>query len=117
MKTFDKCSAQGDAYIRRVEKLPEGVKQVEPTNGKYIAAHSETGHNHVISAHPGVKFYDTDNPMLSYLEVIEATDAAETVLEHMRSYDTHESIKFSPGIYEVRRQRENSPEGWRKVSD
>jgi len=40
-----------------------------------------------------------------------------TPLEHMRPHDTHEAIMFEPGIYEVRRQREYSPEGWRRVED
>ncbi len=117
MKTFSKCSAQGDAYLRRVDAIPAGAIPVQASNGRFVIAHSETMHDHIVRQSPHVKFYDTVDPMVSYLEVIEATDATETVLEHMRSYDTHESIKFSPGIYEVRRQRENSPEGWRRVAD
>jgi len=55
--------------------------------------------------------------MVSYLEVIEATDATETLLEHLRSFDTHETIKIPPGIFEIRRQREWVPEGWRRIQD
>lgn len=117
MKTFTNCSAQGDAYIRRVDSLPDGLVAAKVESGLFIIAHSETGHSHVVKEHPHAKFYDTPDPMVSYLEVIEATDAADTLLEHLRTYDTHETIKFSPGIYEVRRQRENSPEGWRRVQD
>lgn len=117
MKTFKKQAAQGDLLIRRIDKLPSGVKLVVPTDGQHIVAHSETGHNHVIAARPNVELYTTGDPMISYLQVIEATDATETLLEHLRSYDTHETIKISPGIYEVRRQREYTPEGWRRVED
>lgn len=117
MKTFKNRAAQGDLYIRRVEALPSGVTPAKAEAGQFVLAHSETGHNHVLAARPNVKFYGTDDPLLSYLEVIEATDEAEAVIEHLRSWDTHESLAVPPGIYEIRRQREYSPEGWRRVAD
>jgi hypothetical protein len=54
---------------------------------------------------------------VSYLEVIKATDATEVLLRHLRQQDTHETLKIAPGIYEVRRQREYTPEGWRRAAD
>ena len=117
MKTFDKCAAQGDLRIRRITAVPTGAIPVDAEAGKYVVAHSETGHNHVIDARPDVRLLTTGDPMVSYLEVIEATDAAEVVLEHLRSYDKHESIAIPPGVYEIRRQREYAPEGWRRVED
>ena len=68
-------------------------------------------------ARPNVKFYSTDDPLVSYLQVVEATDATEAVIEHLRNFDTHESIKVGAGNYEIRRQREYAPEGWRRVQD
>ena len=115
--TFKNFAAQGDAMLRRVKALPSGLKAAQPENGVYVVAHSETGHNHVVDAAPNVRVYDTEDPLLSYLEVIEATDAMETLLRHLRSFDTHETIRVSPGIYEIRRQREWSPEGWRRAAD
>lgn len=117
MKTFVNCAAQGDLLIRRIESLPKDIKPVDSVKGQFIVAHSETGHNHVIEERPNVMLYAMNDPMISYLEVVEATDAAETFIEHLRSFDTHESIVISPGIYEIRRQREYTPEGWRKVED
>jgi hypothetical protein len=117
MKTFSNTCAQGDVYFRRVQALPNGVKLAGTVNGNYVIAHSETGHSHVMEAATNVKLYSTDDPMVSYLQIVEATDAVETLLKHMRSFDTHETIKFSPGIYEIRRQREATPEGWRRVED
>lgn len=117
MKTFTKCAAQGDLLIRRIEKMPEGAKPVKSEKGLFVVAHSETGHNHVIADRPSVSLYTTGDPMISYLQVIEATDATETLLEHLRNYDTHETIKIEPGNYEIRRQREYTPEGWRRVED
>lgn len=117
MKTFKTQAAQGDLLIRRIDALPDNATKQQPTNGQHVVAHSETGHNHVIADRPNVSLYTTGDPMISYLEVIEATDATETLLEHLRSFDTHETIKISPGVYEIRRQREYTPEGWRRVED
>lgn len=117
LKTFTTIAAQGDLLIRRIEKLPEGLKVGAIEQGQYIVAHSETGHHHVIEARPNVRVMDSGDPFVSYLEVMEATDQTETLLEHLRSFDTHETISILPGIYEIRRQREYVPEGWRKVED
>jgi hypothetical protein len=116
-RTFKNQAAQGDLLLRRIEKLPPNLKTASVENGTFIVAHSETGHNHVIDARPNVKVYDTEDVLLSYLEVIEATDATETLLRHLRGHDTHETISISPGIYELRRQREYTPEGWRRAAD
>jgi hypothetical protein len=117
MRTFQNQAAQGDLFVRRIEKLPEGLKPMATESGNYIVAHSETGHHHVIEARPNVTVYATDDPLVSYLQVIEATDATEAIIEHLRSFDTHESIKVGAGNYEIRRQREYAPKGWRRVQD
>lgn len=116
-RTFTNQAAQGDLLIRRINKLPQDIKQASSKDGHFVVAESETHHHHVIDARPNVKVYDTENPLLSYLEVIEATDATETLLRHLRGHDTHETISIAPGIYELRRQREHTPEGWRRAAD
>jgi len=117
MKTFKNCAAQGDLIIRRIDALPKDAKPVASERGKFVVAHSETGHDHVIKESPNVKLYSTGDPMISYLQVVEAADATEALLEHLRSFDTHETIAIPPGNYEIRRQREYTPEGWRRVED
>ena len=117
MRTFKNQAAQGDLFIRRVDAIPANLKPMTVENGAFIVAHSETGHHHVIEARPNVTVYNTDDPLVSYLQVIEATEETETLIEHLRNFDTHESIKVAPGNYEIRRQREYSPEGWRRVAD
>lgn len=117
MKTFINCAAQGDLLIRRIDSIPTIAKFVEPKEGKFIVAHSETGHHHVIAERPNVKLYATNNRMISYLKVVESADASETLLEHLRNYDTHETINIPPGNYEIRRQREYVPGGWRQTLD
>ncbi len=117
MKTFESVCAQGDVIFRRVDALPEGVKEVEPVDGRLVITHSETGHDHVMvldraEDKPAVRMYAGDNPLVAWLEV-----NRPTTLEHMRSFDTHEPIQFGPGRYEIRRQREHTPEGFRRVED
>jgi hypothetical protein len=117
MKKFNQCAAQGDLYILKIKVLPKNVTNKPAENGNLILAHGETGHHHVIAERPNIKLYASDNPLISYLEVIEATDAAEAVIEHLRSFDTHAPISLNAGIYEIRNAREYTPEGWRRVSD
>ena len=74
-------------------------------SNKFIVGNSETGHHHVVAASK-VTMFDTDDVLVSYLEVKEPTH-----LVHERDYDTHEPLTLTPGLYEVRRQREFSPEG------
>lgn len=110
MKTFKNCAAQGDLLIRRIDKLPEGVKEERPKDEKYIVAHSETGHHHTVNSQ-FVKYYIASQ-LLAYMEVEEPT-----VLEHHRSWDKHEALQIPTGVFEIRRQREYTPEGWRRVED
>lgn len=118
MKVFKERCAQGDVMFIRIESIPANAKLVEPDNrGYHVIAKSETHHDHVVKAAPHVKFYSTDDPLVSYMQVIEATDAMETVIEHLRNFDTHESIKVGAGNYEIRRQREYTPSGWRRAQD
>ncbi len=118
MKTFQKVCAQGDVLFRKVAAIPEAAVAAVPNGGELIIAHSETGHHHCMaidreSDTPSVEmFSDKENPLLAWIKV-----NRPTALEHRRSFDTHEPIMFAPGIYEIRRQREYVPEGWRHVMD
>lgn len=127
MKTFKNQAAQGDMLLRKIDSLPNNVSEVKAENGKFILAHSETGHHHTVKSQPGVAFYANDNdPFIAYL-VVDNT-VKDCVLTHERSFDTHEPInlkqphdkntgKEGKTIYEVRRQREYTPEGWRRAQD
>lgn len=118
MKTFENVCAQGDVMLRKVDAIPSDAKEVVAENGRIVVTHSETGHDHVMvldrkrSKTPSVQMYSGDNPLVAWIKV-----NRPTALEHLRPHDTHEPIMFGVGIYEVRRQREYSPEGWRRVQD
>lgn len=113
MKTFKNMAAQGDMLIRRIDALPNDVKKLNADNGNYILAHSETGHHHIIKEDDGIEYYSHANDnFIAYLVVNN-----ETCVEHMRGFDTHEKIKIDKGVYEIRRQREYMPEGFRRAQD
>lgn len=114
MKSFNKQAAQGDVLITRIDKMPEVVSPAKSEGGKFIVAHSETGHHHTVMERPGVRYFTGKDPAIAYLEVI---DSVEVTLEHERSFDTHESLLLNGGTYEIRRQQEYTPEGWRRVAD
>jgi hypothetical protein len=105
-------SFQGDLVLRRIDVLPAGAKPVAADGARHILAHSETGHHHVIEAGLADRFIDETNAFIGYLAV-----NANAAVEHLRSFDTHESLLLTPGIYEIRQQREYVPEGFRRVAD
>lgn len=113
MKVFKTVCAQGDVYIRRVHmEIPKNAVEVQP-EGKYvIVTHSETGHHHVMEREK-VKMYQLPDSIMDCLLVV----SDPVALEHLRDYDTHEPIMFDKGTYHVKRQREYTPEGFRKVQD
>jgi predicted N-formylglutamate amidohydrolase len=120
MKTFVNQAAQGDVWFSRVgdvaasgRLLPShAVRETPEISGTLIVAHSETGHHHVMDAGK-VEMYRLPEEIYECFLVVKE----ETTLDHLRPYDTHESIMFQPGIYRVRRQREYTPEGLRRVAD
>lgn len=108
---------QGDVLFRKIDRLPESVGvDVPRVGGKIVVAHSETGHDHAITGAPNTRLLSGGGSgLVCYLQV---EDAYADVVHH-RPHDTHETIRLPGGgaIYEVRRQREHAPEGWRRVED
>jgi hypothetical protein len=117
MRIVKNFAAQGEMYIRRVPNFKEnGRKAVNPDNGKFILAHSETGHHHVIDASRVEVFEQTENVPegMGILQMIVKEPAS---VEHLRSTDTHEPLFLTEGNWEIRLQREYTPEGYRRVAD
>ena len=107
-----KIFAQGDVIFKRIDKLPEGLELAKPENGHWVVAHSETGHNHVVLERSAQMLIDKTNEFIAYLQVDD-----KAVLEHKRSFDTHEAVEIPAGNYVIRRQREYTPEGYRRAQD
>jgi hypothetical protein len=101
---------QGDVLIARVKHLPRGAQPVDREHGRLVLAHGEvTGHAHVV---------------VGEAELFTAADIADLETRFLRVeadsqvvHDEHTTIALSPGIYEVRRQREYTPEAIRNVAD
>lgn len=106
--------AQGDMLIIPVASIPETAKAAKAENGVYIVAHSETGHHHVIEKRRAQVFEAADDAFIAYVRTL--GDGAEIV--HKRDFHTHETIKLPPNQnFEIRRQREYVPEGFRRAAD
>lgn len=106
---------QGDVCFTRIdpEDVPTGVVPANAVNGQLIVAHSGTGHNHSFHDNGSVALFENPNDeLVAYMQVDSEAD-----LVHHRTYDTHETLRFNTGVYRVSRQREHTPEGWRRVED
>ena len=109
---FVKCAAQGDLLITRIDEIPSGTIPAKIEDGQYVLAHSETGHHHVIEADACECMEAANDPFVSYLRVTKSAS-----LRHLRSFDTHAPIHVQPGLYRINRQREYTPEGFRRAAD
>lgn len=110
---FTKMAAQGDVLFEKVDKLPKGLELAKAENGVFIVTHSETGHHHVVKERSAQLLIDKTNDFIAYINVLEPCE-----IKHMRDFDTHHSIAFDKGdIIKVHRQREYTPEGFRKAQD
>lgn len=106
-------AAQGDVLFERVSTIPESAIR-EEKNGDLVIAHSETGHNHSIHADTDAHlFREPSDPLTCYLRV--ESDFADVV--HCRPFDTHETLRLLQGCWKIKRQREYTPAGWRRVED
>ena len=110
---------QGDVQFLRVARVPSGAVEVPREHGRLIVTHSETGHHHAIDAAGPSLWAVPGDAMTAYLRV-PAGSHADVV--HHRPWDTHQTLRLladesGETVYEIRRQREWAPEGWRRVED
>ncbi len=105
---------QGDILLIPVGSIPAEARKQRRQRGRLILAEGEaTGHAHAV-VDRGADLYE----LISEADVAEMRQrfldvATEVALVH----DEHATIAVPPGRYEVRRQREYSPEAIRQVSD
>lgn len=112
MKTIERIAFQGDVCFVRVAAIPSDATEQSRT-GPLVVAHSETGHHHTIDGEARLFAAAERDPLVCYLQI----DGAFADAVHHRSWDTHETIRLDRGAYKVVRQREYTPEGWRRVLD
>lgn len=105
---------QGDVCLLPVSEVPATALPIHADKGRFTITHSESGHDHIVQERPTIRMFQDKMDQFRAWLVIEGEPAE---LEHLRSHDTHEAISFAPGIWEVRRQTEYSPAGWRAAQD
>lgn len=112
MQIVEALGFQGDVCFRRVHSIPaEAVAR--PASSRVVVAHSETGHDHYVTGEGVVAFDVPARPLVCYLR----SELLPIEVRHARSFDTHATFALSPGIWEVRREREYVPGGFRRVED
>lgn len=102
---------QGDLLLVRTDHQPTGdATRVPRERGRLILARGEaTGHAHAIDSALAELFSERDGRL--YLRVLKG--AERICLVHQE----HDAIALVPGLYEVIRQREYTPEIIRRVMD
>ena len=98
--------------IKHEGNIPAKYKEVASKDSRHVVAHSETGHHHWVDSSMAQLFTDPGDPMVCYLRV-----EGEADLTHARPYDTHKTLTLTKGTWQLRRQREYTPQGWRRVED
>lgn len=106
-------------------RVPADAIRVQPERGRLLVTHSETGHHHAVDARPGLElFQHPQNPLVGWLRITKEAEPRHADVVHHRPWDTHPTLRLlysdSPTgetVFEIRRQRERAPEGWRRVAD
>jgi hypothetical protein len=100
---------QGDVGILRVETVPETAvtKSPDPVRGVVLAYGEVTGHAHVVEG-TTVEFFTDPATETDFFRVDELCEV---------THEEHTKIELEPGVYQVIRQREYTPEGWMQVAD
>lgn len=100
---------QGDVLlVARRSPLPAGAQIVPRDSGRVVLAYGEvTGHAHAL-LDLGVELFEDAASAVRVLRV----DALSSLL-----HEEHATITLAPGLYDVVRQREYTPEAIRNVAD
>lgn len=116
MQNIDQVGAQGDVMFIRMDDLPKKMEEIK-FNGPIVVAHSETGHHHSIESNvldrPTAKLFKGEDELTMFLKVM----APYIDVVHHRNFDTHETIRLRQGNWKIKRQREYTPAGYRRVED
>lgn len=101
---------QGDVLLVAVDEAPGETKPVKRgARGLVLAEGEATGHAHVITDE-SAELVSADEAAELYL-LVHGTEAVTL------THEEHATVLVPPGAYEVRRQREYSPEAIRRVAD
>lgn len=104
---------QGDVFVIQVNDDVATGNEIKRDNGRVILAYGEvTGHAHAI-LDKNVELWEPSNK--------EALAVGTRILKVLQpatlQHDEHAKIELPAGTYEVRIQREYTPQGLRNVAD
>ncbi len=89
----------GENFFEPIAKLPEGpIKEVK----SLIAAHSESGHNHLLTSDHPFKVVQVNDR--TYIEVM-----FDALLSHQKTFNKHDTLTIEPGVYEIKHKTEYNP--------
>ncbi len=100
-----KLYRQGDILFRRIGALPAGERKLR-RNGVIVEG-EVTGHAHRIGDLASAEVYDLGEGCF-----LSVGPSGVSIV-----HEEHKAIELPPGNYEVRRQREYTPEAIRNVAD
>lgn len=108
--SFKICAAQGEITIVRIGDVPNqpkppAGKPLPLERGRLIIGHSETQHDHVLAHDRGASVTVLDSAPEG-MRILRAILREPNSLQHLRAYDTHETIELPAGEYEFRIARE-----------
>lgn len=86
----------GEVILMPVDKVLKAGKKVK----KFIVAHSETGHHHVIES--ATPFTVDDKNM--YIELF-----GDSAIVHKKTFDAHKTLPLKPAVYERYEAQEYDP--------
>ena len=102
---------QGDVLLVPVKSLPKSLRPVEAEAGRVILARGEaTGHHHSFALSERVALFREDGSGGGLFLSVSGEAA-------MLTHQEHDALAIPPGKYEIRGQREYSPEAIRRVAD
>lgn len=90
----------GEVILTKAKHIPAGCKKLNPVNGSYKLADSETtGNHHLLEEKEGVEMYEKDGVL--YLKNNVPVDVFCAIKER------HDNITLEPGVWEIDRAREH----------
>lgn len=110
--------AQGEVTIIKIDALPKGIKTKpaeQDAHGRFIIAHSESGHHHVLTGGNVMeRVADVPSGMQQFYAILKN---AERLIQDAAV--PHEGYDLPAGLYEFRISREFDPftEQARQVAD
>ena len=103
---------QGDILLIPVTDTPPATTPVPRDNGRVVLAYGEvTGHAHTINADRVTLVTAQQADDLRAWLLVETSEPVALL------HEEHDTVTIPPGIFEVRRQREYSPEEIHVVAD